>query len=178
MGYSLLELRRGEAKELIEILIMVSTLTPILIFLSTQTAKLHFVFPFFWALCLSLDLYTTWRFYKQDQGRFRSAERNRAFGLLAEKFSFPVAAVAFITLVEIPFTAFLTFTLIPPVYTYLCGLNGKPLAYLSVGLAMTGFLHLQAAVRNQKIEMRQKDNRVNNNLLKSDSLPINPPFKA
>lgn len=150
------ELRRGEAKELIEILMMVSTLTPIFLFLSVLTPTLRFVFPVFWASCLSLDLYTTWRFYKQDPRRFGLAERNRTFGFLAEKFSFPVAAVAFVTLVEIPFAALLTFILIPPVYTYLCGLNGKPMAYLSVGLAVTGSLHLQAAIRNLKIEMQRK----------------------
>ncbi|MHA1711322.1 MAG: hypothetical protein ACTSUS_04570 [Candidatus Freyarchaeota archaeon] len=108
------------------------------------------------AICLSLDLYTTWRFYKQNPMGFGLAERNRAFGFLAEKFSFPVAAVAFVALVEIPFAALLTFILIPPVYTYLYGLNGEQIAYLSVGLAVTGSLHLQATIRNLKIEMRGK----------------------
>jgi hypothetical protein len=162
------EWRRGEAKEFLKVLVTVSALTPTLLFLSVLMPMLGAVFTAFWAFSLSLDLHTTWRFYKQNPGQFRSMERNRIFSLLAEKLGFPAAAAAFITLVEIPFAAFLTLILVSPAYTYLCRLNAEPVACTSVGLAVIGSTHLQAAVRNLRTEMRRGNNRVSNGLPQSD----------
>lgn len=167
-GYSLPEWRRGEGREFLKVLVTVSALTPTLLFLSVLTPMLRAVFTAFWAFSLSLDLHTTWRFYKQSPRRFRSMERNRIFSLLAEKLGFPAAAAAFITLVEIPFATFLALILVSPAYTYLCGLNAEPVACLSVGLAVIGSTHLQAALRNLKTEMRRGNNRVSHSLLQLD----------
>ena len=121
-------------------------------FLTNITPIITTILPAFWAASLALDLYTTHRFYKQKPKQFRRLERNILFSFLVDNLGFPRAVVAFTLLVEVPFIIFLAFIPIPQVYTFIVGLNTEPQIYFSSALGITGFTHLQAAVRNRMKE--------------------------
>jgi hypothetical protein len=150
------------------VLALVSVLTLALPLLVALTPPLITVLPPFWFGNLILDLYTTHRFYNQNPEQFKSMEKNKAFIFFVEKLGFPAAAVAFIALVDVPFTMLLAFALMPPVYTFITGLSGEPYTYLSAALGVTGFTHLQAAIRNLGKETEaQKRKRFNELLVDS-----------
>jgi hypothetical protein len=142
------ELRKGEAEGFIQVLILVSTLMLILPFLSSTMPIIASILPVFWVVSLASDLYTTHRFYKQKPEQFKRLERNIPFSFLVDKLGFPRAVVAFTLLVEVPFIMFLASIPIPQVYTFIIGLNAEPQVYFSSALGITGFTHLQAALRN------------------------------
>jgi len=146
------ELRKGGAEEFIRVLTLVSALMLALPLLSSITPVPVILLPSFWAVSLGLDLYMTHRFYRQNPLQFRRLERNRFFGFLVEKLGFPAATATFISAVEIPFAGFLAFILIPQVHIFISGLHAEPYVYFSSALGVTGFTHLQAALRNHMKE--------------------------
>jgi hypothetical protein len=123
---------------------------PILLCLSSIFELAGSAFPIFWLFSFAFDVYTTWRFYTDDPGKFESRELSATFKRLNVKLGFKKAVLAFAFTVEVPAGLLISFVGAPAV----AGTIGvrSTAACLAAGFGLLGFIHLYAAVRNLAIE--------------------------
>ena len=127
---------------------------PILLCLSSIFELAGSAFFPFWLFSFAFDVYTTWRFYTDDPGKFESRELSVAFKRLNAKLGFKKAVLAFAFTVEVPAGLLISFVGAPAV----AGTIGvrSTVACLAAGFGLLGFIHLYAAVRNLAIEASER----------------------
>lgn len=130
---------------------------PILILdLALRFPFLSFVcFPA-WILGLSMDFYTTYRFYMADPENFRENESSGYMRRLYRAFGFKAGLLAFLTFIELPVMGVISFLLIPASARVF---NVQYFALdkcLLSGLAFHGVQHSSAAVWNFLMELKEK----------------------
>ena len=123
---------------------------PILLCLSSLFELAGSAFLIFWLFSFAFDVYTTWRFYMDDLGKFESRELSAMFKRLNAKLGFKKAIFVFALAVEAP--AGLLISLVgAPAVAETVGVHSTS-ACLAAGFGLLGFIHLYAAVRNLAIE--------------------------
>ena len=147
---------KGETEAFLEVLLAVGVQIPLYLVIFFWNPMLSLITPAAWFSSLLLDFYTTWRFYREDPSRFTVEERNRIFSRLVSKFGFKRATMAFALAAEIPFAALLAAILIPPISSFLLGTVADPVASLSVSLMVLSLSHIQAAIKNFRIELKRR----------------------
>jgi hypothetical protein len=123
---------------------------PILLCLSSLSEPASLAFLIFWLFSFAFDVYTTWRFYMDDPGKFESRELSAMFKRLNAKLGFEKAVFVFILAVEIPAGLLISFVGAPAVAGTIRVRSTA--ACLAAGFGLLGFIHLYAAVRNLAIE--------------------------
>jgi len=140
--------------ELLLVFALVSVSTPLFIFLSVLFPELRVFLVAFWLMAFMSDLYSTYRFYREDPDQFKYRERNRIFSLLAENLDFRKASIVFPLLFEVPMIFFFAFLLLQIVYTYMFNSStADPSACLAASFAVSGVGHVQAALSNFRLKV-------------------------
>jgi len=123
---------------------------PILLCLSSLSEPAGSAFLIFWLSSFAFDVYSTWRFYVDDPGKFESRELSAMFKRLNAKLGFKKAVLAFALAVEVPAGLLISFVGATAVAETI-GVRSTA-ACLAAGFGLLGFIHLYAAVRNLAIE--------------------------
>lgn len=101
------------------------------------------LFLTFWLVGLAADIYSTWRMYLLEPGKFPENESNVFFVPLYKRFGFKKSIPPFLALVEFPRLVFVALVCTPLVGAWL-GLESSPLVGLGVATAAQGYVHLCA----------------------------------
>jgi Gpi18-like mannosyltransferase len=130
---------------------------PFFLFLSAIFPQTHSLFVVGWLLCLSFDVHSTYRFYLENPGQFRSNERNKLFVWLTEKFGFKKATLLFPIVLEIPLLLF--FAMLPLQILQINLFPNTPnqlFACITASFGISAIGHLQAAIKNTKYNNSHK----------------------
>jgi len=136
---------------LLQDIIILLILLPFFLFITTTIPQTQIIFFFLWFLSVSLDLLSTYEFYKKEPNQFSINERNKLFIYLTKKFGFKKAATTFPIIIELPLLTFLTLIPIQTLHTYLYPTTPPNLhACLTTSLAIAATAHLQATTKNKQ----------------------------
>jgi hypothetical protein len=140
-------------------------LIPFILFLSVFLPQTQWIFIAFWILSLTLDIFSTRKFYLENPGKFRQNERNKIFILLTEKLGFKKASAAFPIIFEIPLLLFLALVPLQTLYSYV--FHGFPFnlpACLAASFGVAAIGHIQAASKNMSSTNRKSTSHPNTHL--------------
>ena len=119
----------------------------ILILLLQVNPRLLPCYFFTWAAGVLLDAYSTWRFYREDPGKFTLREASSVMKFYYRRMGFIRAAAATVATMDGAAIALLTLILMPEVSKIL-NAPADPLQHLASSAAFLGTMHLIAAVYN------------------------------
>jgi len=143
-------------KELLTLIITI----PLFLFISNLFPQIQTLFITSWILNLSLDIYTTYIFYRENPNQFQNNERNKLFIWLTKKFNFKKAAILFPLTIEIPLLLFLTTLPLQTLQTHMFPTTpNNPLTCLTTSFGISAISHLQAAHKNNKHNNNNKTNQ-------------------
>jgi hypothetical protein len=122
---------------------------PFFLFLSEIIPQTHLLFIAIWLLSLNLDVFTTYRFYRENPFKFHLNERNKIFVYLTKRFGFKEASIIFPVVFEIPLIVFFALLPLQMLFSYVFPNSSTDLfACLAAGFGIAAIGHLQAAIKN------------------------------
>ena len=143
---------------LLQWILLLMVLIPSFLFLSVILPQTQWALVMLWLISLTVDLYSTRKFYQENPALFSQNERNKAFTLLTKKLGFKKASVVFPLSFEIPLLLFFALLLMRTLYAYMFPRTPTDItACLATGFGVAGIGHMQAASRNIQLMMRRKN---------------------
>lgn len=126
-----------------------------------------FLFLSIWTSGLSLDVWTTYRFYAADRVNFSVNESNAVFSGLVRRLGFTKGLTAQLAVVEIPAASVLAVLMYPVYYAFtehdsdgtaaVLNLSSSSLLYLPAALCLFGVIHMIDAFVNLNMEREEKN---------------------
>jgi len=146
-------------KELLTLIVAI----PLLLFLANLFPQTHIIFFVLWMFYLGFDIASTYSFYLEDPSQFQNNERNKLFVWFTKKFSFKKAVLLFPLTIELPLILFFAFLPIPILYAYLFpSIPNNIVTCLAVSFGISSIGHLQAALKNTKLNRNHHKTLHNN----------------